>query len=232
VKNLSIIVDNSERDSAVPKHIEGKSVSIEFANLRTGSYLITDTMAVDRMTSAQFAELTSQKALFRRLLDFKKTYEEPILLIEGNSLAKIKKVSSGALRGAVSYICCLNRIPIIYTANEVETAEMLFIMANQTQFGLGYEVSAPEPETPASGESQLVKPKTPEDTQAFIVQALPDVGPALADAIMTMFGNLRTLFSATVADLTKVEGIGPKKAKKIAEVFDFEYPEEKKKSKK
>lgn len=232
MKNLTIIVDNSERDSAVPKHIESKAITIEYANLRTGSYLLTDNMAVDRLTSTQFAELTSQKALFRRLLDFKKTYAEPILLVEGNSLAKNKKVSGGALRGAISYICCLNRIPIIFTADEFETAEMLFIIANQTQFGLGYEVSAPEPEAPAASEGQPVKPKTPEDIQSYIVQALPDVGPALAGSIMTMYGNLRTLFSATVGDLTKVEGIGPKKAKKIIEIFDFDYAEEKKGKKK
>ncbi len=232
MKNLTIIVDNNQRDSAVPKYIESKSVTIEYANLRTGSYLITDNMAIDRLTSTQFVELTSQRALFRRLLDFKKTYEEPVLLVEGNSLAKNKKVSGGALRGAISYICCLNRIPIIFTADEVETAEMLFIIANQTQFGLGYEVSAPEPETPAASEGQPVKPKTPEDIQSYIVQALPDVGPALATSIMTMYGNLRTLFSATVGDLTKVEGIGPKKAKKIIEVFDLDFAEEKKGKKK
>jgi Fanconi anemia group M protein len=232
VKNLNIIVDNSERDSGVPKHIESKNIGIEYANLRTGSYLITDSMAVDRLTTKQFGELTSAKSLFRRLLDFKKTYDEPILLIEGNNLSKNKKVSAGALRGAISYICCLNRIPILYTANEAETAEMLYIIANQTQFGLGHEVSVPEPETSTGENAQIVKPKTPEEIQSFIVQALPDVGPSLAGSIMTMYGSLRTLFSATVGDLTKVEGIGPKKAKKIANVFDFEYGNEKKKKKK
>lgn len=229
MKNLTIIIDNRERDSAVPKHIETKDIEIEYANLRTGSYLITNSMAVDRLTTKEFEKLTSEKALFRRLLDFKKTYEEPILLIEGNNLAKNKKVSAGALRGAISYICCLNRIPILFTANETETAEMLFIIANQSQFGLGFEVSAPDPETSASGEIQPAKPKTPEEIQAHIVQTLPDVGPSLAGSMMKMYGSLRTLFSATVADLTKVEGIGPKKAKRIINIFDFEYTNEKKK---
>ncbi len=232
MKNLNIIIDNSERDSGVPKHIESKNIGIEYANLRTGSYLITDSMAVDRLTTKQFEELTSAKSLFRRLLDFKKTYDEPILLIEGNNLSKNKKVSAGALRGAISYICCLNRIPILYTANQAETAEMLYIIANQTQFGLGYEVSVPEPETSSSGESQLIKPKTPEEVQAYIVQTLPDVGPSLAKSMMTMYGNLRTLFSATAGDLTKVEGIGPKKAQKIIDIFDLEYADEKKKKRK
>ena len=40
---------------------------------------------------------------------------------------------------------------------------------------------------------------------------------------MKMYGNLRTLFSATTGDLTKVDGIGPKKAQKIIEVFDFNF---------
>ncbi len=95
-------------------------------------------------------------------------------------------------------------------------------MANQTQFGLGYQVSVPDP-IPATAGDHGPKPKTPEELQAYIVQLLPDVGPAMAKSILQMYGNLRTLFSATTTDLTKVEGIGPKKAQKIVAVFDQEY---------
>jgi ERCC4-type nuclease len=223
VKNLTIIVDNGERDSAVLNHLEAKDVALEYANLRNGSYLISDAVAVQRFSSKEFAQLTSQKQLFRRLLDFKKSYAEPLLLIEGNDLNKSKLASPGAIRGAISYICCLNRVPILMTADESETAEMLYIMANQTQFGLGYEVSVPETTEVSSGDGQPPKPKTPEEIQSYIVQSLPDVGPGLAKSIMQMYGSLRTLFSASVGDLTKVDGIGPKKAKKIIDVFDLEY---------
>jgi len=223
VKNLTIIVDNGERDSAVLKHLEGKDVALEFANLRNGSYLISDAVAVERFTAGEFADLTSAKKLFRRLLDFKKSYAEPLVLVEGNDLMKSKVSSPGALRGAISYICCLNRIPILFTAKESDTAEMLYIMANQTQFGLGYEVSIPETSEASAGDGQPPKPQTPEEVQSYIVQLLPDVGPALAKSIMQMYGNLRTLFSASVGDLTKVDGIGPKKAKRIVDIFDLEY---------
>ncbi len=218
MKNLKIIVDNGERDSAIPKQLETKEVQVEYANLRTGSYLITNDVAIQRMTSKDFGRLTSEKALFRHLLDFKKSYAEPILLIEGNSLLQHPLASVGAIRGAISYVSCLNRIPIVQTNNESETTEMLFIMANQTQFGLGFDVSSPEPSAAAA----LPKPKTPEEIRAHIVQTLPDVGPAMAEAVIKMFGSLRTLFSATASDLTKISGLGPKKAQKIIEVFDYD----------
>lgn len=225
MKNLTIIVDNSERESVVIKHLQQKEVTVEYANLRTGSYLISEAVAVERMTVKDFAKLTAEKVLFRRLLEFKKTYAEPLVLIEGVDLLKSKLASPGSLRGAISYICCLNRMPMLYTASEAETAEMLFIMANQTQFGLGYEVAIPEAAQVgvAAGDGQPAKPKTPPEIQNYIVQALPDVGPSLAKSIMKMYGNLRTLFSATTGDLTKVDGIGPKKAQKIIEVFDFNF---------
>jgi Fanconi anemia group M protein len=232
VKNLTIIVDNGERDSAVLKHLEKKDVQLEYANLRNGSYLISDAVAVERLVVKDFAKMTSEKQLFRRLLEFKKTYHEPLLLVEGNGLAKTKLASPGAIRGAISYIACLNRIPILHTANEIETAEMLFIMANQTQFGLGYEVSVPDPVETGSGDGQPTKPKEPVEIQSYIVQALPDVGPNLAKSILQMYGNLRTLFSATAGDLTKVEGIGPKKAKRIIDIFDLEFVEEGKRKRK
>ncbi len=219
MKNLKIIVDNGQRDSAVPKQLETKEVQVEYANLRAGSYLITNDVAIQRMTSKDFGRLTSEKALFRHLLDFKKSYAEPILLIEGNSLLQNRLASSGAIRGAISYVSCLNRIPIVQTSSESESAEMLFIMANQTQFGLGFEVSAPESSGAAAA---LPKPKTPKEIRAHIVQTLPDVGPAMADAVIKMFGNLRTLFSATAADLTKISGLGPKKAQKIIEAIEYD----------
>jgi ERCC4-type nuclease len=223
VKNLTIIVDNAERESAVVKRLREKSLVVEYANLRTGSYLISEAVAVERLSVKDFARLTSEKLLFRRLLEFKKTYAEPLVLIEGVDLFKSKQTSVGAIRGAISYICCLNRMPMLFTSNETETSEMLYIMANQTQFGLGYEVAVPEAARVGAGDGQPVKPKTPPEIQTYIVQALPDVGPALAKSIMKMYGNLRTLFSATPSDLTKVDGIGAKKAQKIVEVFDFNY---------
>ena len=55
------------------KHLEKKDIALEYANLRTGSYLISDTVAVERLPDKEFAELTTAKLLFRRLLDFKKS---------------------------------------------------------------------------------------------------------------------------------------------------------------
>jgi len=226
VKNLTVIVDNSQRDTEIPKHLIDKDVTIEYANLRNGSFLISNAVAVERMTTDEFVKLTSEKLLFRRLLDFKKTYDEPMLIVEGKDIYKNKLVSIGSIRGAISYISCLNRIPLIFTADVKESAELIFIMANQTQFGLGYEVSVPESSV-AVGEGGMPKPKTPAEIQAYIVQLLPDIGPSVAKSMMQMYGNLRTLFSATASDLTKVEGIGPKKAKKIIKIFDMEYNQKK-----
>ncbi len=118
MKNLTIIVDNKERDSRVLKHLEKKTVNLEYANLRSGSFLISDAVAVERMSSDEFAKLTAEKALFRQLLEFKKTYAEPLLLIEGKGLKGNKHASGGAIRGAISYIACLNRIPILFAADE------------------------------------------------------------------------------------------------------------------
>jgi excinuclease ABC subunit C len=48
---------------------------------------------------------------------------------------------------------------------------------------------------------------------------IPEVGPITAQALLKRFGSLRGVFAATAQDLTKVDGIGPKQAKKLASFF-------------
>ena len=64
------------------------------------------------------------------------------------------------------------------------------------------------------------RPKRLKSKQLFILQGLPGVGPMLAKRLKAHFGTVSRVMSATVKELTKVEGIGENSANKIREVLD------------
>jgi DNA excision repair protein ERCC-4 len=52
---------------------------------------------------------------------------------------------------------------------------------------------------------------------------MPAVGPKLAERLLLRFGSVRRVFSASVAELCTVKGVGRAKAQKIAGLLDNEY---------
>ena len=63
------------------------------------------------------------------------------------------------------------------------------------------------------------RPKSFYKRQLFLLQGLPNVGPILAKALLLHFGNIRAVMSATEQQLTKVAGVGNKKAKEIISIL-------------
>ena len=56
--------------------------------------------------------------------------------------------------------------------------------------------------------------------QVAMLCQIPGIGRKNAEALLKITGNLRTLAVVEYDELLKVEGIGPKLAKNILEVFD------------
>lgn len=230
VKRLTIIADNLLGDAPVVRLLQSRDVQVTPANLTAGHYLITDKCAILHVYTEEFARWTAEKTLFRRITEFKRTVGEPVVIIEGRQPIDANLVSPSALRGALAFVAVHNRVPVLFTADENETADLIFAMANMAQNGMGQTVGVPS-ETPATAEAEAqapvevsggngeTVPEDPADLVEHIVRLIPDVGPVTARALIKRFGNLRTLFATTSNDLTKIDGIGPKKAKKIAAFF-------------
>ena len=233
MKTLTLIVDSYSSNSSIVQALKEKGLSIVETSLKWGQYMITDSCVIYHMTSAELARLTADKTIFRRILDFKRTAAEPIVIVEGDPLAHNDIVSKGALRGALSFIAMHNRVPILTAADVNEVTEMIYIMTNQAQNGMGMTLSEPAPvETPAEtvegdrsngGNGSL--PKEPTELREYIVRAIPEVGPTTAKALAKKYDSLRALFSTSAKDLTTVEGIGQKKARKIVEFLDGKFEE-------
>ena len=53
---------------------------------------------------------------------------------------EIDGANSYQINGALAFISALNRIPVLFTSDAEESADIMFMATNQMQFGLGFEV--------------------------------------------------------------------------------------------
>lgn len=211
--NISMIVSNRQRGKEITGVLEKQGVVLRFANLKTGDFLLSGKMAVEIDTADEFLESIANKMLFRKLIDFKRDFPEAVFIIQGFNNAN-GKMSSSKVRTAISYITILNRMPVIMTSDAKDSAEYLNLLARQVQHGLTFD-----PEV----ERQREKFATTRDAQVAIAEALPEVGPTTAEALLLHFGSLKKLFSAPVEELVEVGGVGLKKAQKIRAFIEARF---------
>ena len=234
MRQLSIHAETLSAGSPVAQQLIERGVQVQAANLNAGTYLITGTCAILHLQLSEFSRWITDKTIFRRITDFKRAVKEPVLIIEGVENTDVRTVSPSALRAALAFVTVNNRVPVLFAADKTESADLIYAMVNQSQNGMGLTLDAsgvtsptitsPEPSTDAdhgtngngngsSAEGELIN--LPEQ----IVRMIPEIGPITAQALLRRFGSLRDVFAANAQDLTKIDGIGPKKAKKIALFF-------------
>ena len=131
------------------------------------------------------------------------------MVIEGKFDREFNK---NAIRGMVLSTMLDFSVPVVFTNDYDETAEVLFAIAKRVargkqEFGL------------------KVKKKTYSlaEQQQLLVEGLPSIGPNLAKALLKEFKTITALVNASLEDLQKVEKIGKKKAEIIKRILEEEY---------
>ena len=61
------------------------------------------------------------------------------------------------------------------------------------------------------------------ETSEYIISAIPDIGGALAKALLTEFGSVEAVITAPVEKLAEVDGIGIGTANHIRQVVSRPY---------
>ncbi|XRO75885.1 DEAD/DEAH box helicase [Methanocaldococcus sp. 28A] len=205
-KPIKIIVDVREKNMAKLLH---NYADVELKTLEVGDYILSDRVVVERKTVDDFVNSIIDKRLFNQLKNLKKV-EKPLLIIEGESFSRLHE---NAIKGAILSIIFDFGIPIIFTKNAEETADLLIKIAEKEQIKEKRAVMVRYGKTTMSLKEQ----------QKFIVESLPDVGGALAERLLKHFKTVENVFTAKEEELMKVEGVGKERAKKIREVLTAKY---------
>jgi DNA excision repair protein ERCC-4 len=209
LENLRIIVDERERKSGIPDLLKSIGMNIEMKTLPIGDYIVAPETIVERKSIRDLMASVFDGRLFDQCSRLKEHFEHPVVLMEGN-VDEIEEITENPMvfYGALSTVVLDFKIPIIPTPSAAHTAKLLVSMCSRKD----------APQGP-----YLKKIKKSSDLgkqQLSVLCSLPGIGEKFAVRMLTKFGTPLNVFSATAAELAKVEGLGEARAKKIKKTLD------------
>jgi ERCC4-type nuclease len=138
----------------------------------------------------------------------------PILLLEGDPLrAGHSQMRPESIRGALSYIAAVMRVPILPSSGPADSAGLVYAAAKQCQIGHATR-------GPAAGRRGTSLP----ERQMQIVLSLPGIGPVTARALCARFRSLHDLLGADAAQLSTIPGVSPARAAALEQLLHAALP--------
>lgn len=211
---MRIVADQREKASGVPALLRSMGLRVEHRVLEEGDYIVFPECAVERKEVRDFMSSLFAGRLFDQASRLSTSYKIPVLILEGDVHTQIQGLSRPRIVwGALTTLTLQYGFHLFFTNGVKETANLLYTLSKQQ--GL---VKARGPFV-----HKKFKKDVSRKTQILILSTLPGVGPKLAERLLKRFGSLRRVFSASVAELTLVEGLGRVKAGRIAEILDLPH---------
>ena len=214
-EKVKLIIDSRELPTAVARELARLDIEITGESLEIGDYIASEDVAIERKESADFIQSLIDGRLFVQLTALHSAYRRPVLIIEGEQLIGLRAVNPASIYGALASIAIRIQVPIIWTRNAEETANVLYRIAHLEQ------VTSSKPLRTRSGETK----GTDAEALEYILSGFPGVDTVTSRALLTEFGTLENIFSAETKTLQKVRGVGPKIAGRIKHLLQSEYPD-------
>jgi len=211
---VRVVVDEREKSSRVPDLLKEYGLQVEYRMLDAGDYIVSPECAVERKEERDFLKSLYSGRLFDQAHRLCETYNRPAFIVEGKLPLFAKEMAKPrAFWGALTTLAFEYGLNVFFTADAGQTADLIYTLTKRK--GLV------RPKGPLI--RKKLKARTLEKNQLFLVSSLPGIGPKLADRALRRFGTVRRVFSASVAELSSVYGIGRIKAEKMAEILDAHY---------
>ena len=214
-KKPIIAVDNREPD-VICDALEAMGAEIELKQLELGDYQASDRLVVERKTRTDFEASIIDGRLFSQVADLSGAVPRVVVIVEGDALPD-SRLSKAALMGAYASIISDFGCAIFFTRSPQATAELVYALACHEQLAKKLSLSV----------YAKRKALTKGQKQRAIVEALPNVGPTLARALLEYFNTVENVMSAPESELKEVVKLGQKRAKELRELLTTRYKEEK-----
>ena len=207
-----IYVDIREEKSGVPDVLESLGVIVVKKQLPIGDYLLNEDTIVERKTSYDYAKSLFDGRLFDQVARLVEAYSNVYLVIEGPLIPRRYRGRERQLYASLAALTAEYGARVVHTGGPRETAYFLESLARK----IGVE-----------GQRIVIqkKPKLGDlrEWQLYIVQSFPGVGPKTAERILEKFGSIERFCTASIAELSKVEGVGEKRAEEIKKILVTPY---------
>lgn len=201
------------REKGMAKLLETLGIEVTVRNLEVGDYVVSDRVAIERKTAQDFVAsiIDPQRSLFRQMADLARTYDRPILILEGRDLYTTQ-MNAESIRGALASVAVDYGVAIIPTEYQDETASVIALLARRERR------EGREPKVHGHKTARTLK-----EQQEYLISAIPSVGPAVAKSMLKHFGSIERIMTATSEELQEVNKVGPKIAERIRELVGGEY---------
>lgn len=221
IESIQVVCDYREQASRVVKELTNLGTNVSMKQLPVADFIVSDQIAIERKSVSDFLQSLIDGRLFNQLISLSDTYDQPIMILEGSldELYTSRNVHVNAIHGALLGVTLRYRIPILFSRDAHQTAQIIYQLAKSEQVGSDKEIKI------RTGRKGLRLP----EQQQFIIESLPSVGPTLAKSLLVHFGSVGNVFKASKEELQQVEKIGDKKAEAIRKVIESTYGEEEKK---
>jgi ERCC4-related helicase/ERCC4-type nuclease len=205
-----IVFDLREQQGAVVRHLHELGAQLEGRQLEVADFVLSDRVAVERKSCADFVDSLVDGRLFEQLRTLR-AYPRPFLLLEGDSLHGHRNVSVEAVMGALAAVTVDHGIPVLQVREPLDTARFLMAVAKREQ-GKEQRKLAVRPAKPAMDDAER---------QVYLLCGLPGISDTLAARLLDRFGSVAAVLAASVAHLAEVDGVGPQKASEIRRILDL-----------
>ncbi|MGH1521268.1 MAG: ERCC4 domain-containing protein [Nitrosopumilus sp.] len=209
LENLRIIVDERERKSGIPELLKSVGLNMEMKTLLVGDYIVAPETVVERKSIRDLMSSIFDGRLFDQCSRLKEHFEHPLVLMEGN-VDEIEEITENPMifYGAISRVVLEFGIPVIPTPSANHSAKLLVSLCSKKESSKGPFLK------------KIKKSSDLEKQQLSVLCSLPGIGEKFAVRMLEKFGTPLNVFTATTADLAKVEGLGQARATKIKKMLD------------
>ncbi len=212
---LRVVADERERPSGVPEELQILGVSVDYRVLDVADYVVGN-YGIERKSVRDFVSSLFSGRLFDQAYRMGEAYQNSILVVEGSFEKEIKRLRNPrSLWGALISTVLDYRLNCFFTSDARQTAQFILTLGKGGRYR----------GKPGGPPLVVRKPKV-EDVkrvQASIVSSLPGIGPRLADQLLSQFGSVRKVFTASVTEMAVGAGIGRAKALGLNRILDAPY---------
>lgn len=209
---VAVLADHREKDNKVVKELLDLGVSVKTAQLESADYIISGNVGIELKKVPDFVASLIDGRLLEQIGELKKNFFKSLLIIEGEEdIYSMRKVHANAIRGMLASISLDFHVPILYTKNPVDTANLIAVMAKREQ-NKDVDISL-----------HPSKPKSMKEQQEYVISSFPNIGLQTAKLLLENFKSIKNLANTAEEDLKKIKGIGDKTAQTLVKMFKEEY---------
>ncbi len=212
--SLLVFADSREHGSVIDRLFKN-GINVKVGQLKAGDFIISEDVGVERKTTDDFVNSLVDKRLFEQAQKLKQNFVRPLYIIEGNfeNLFSVRNVDSKAILGALTSLILDWQVPLLFSRNPEETADIITNLAKREQIDNKKLVSV------RSGQ----KPKILTEQQQYFIEGLPNIGPTAARNLLKHFTTPKNILNASIEELKEVDGIGKILAEQIRKLLDEDY---------